>query len=303
MCELKNSKFPRRGFVLAALDYVKKTTNEEQTGKFKRNGVFGIEQDSGVASLAVVNMIFRGDGKNNIIEGNCFAKFLDPAILDGVRTARYTTIQSNNPPMTKVLMNPPFALKRSDEKEYKFINQALKQMEEGGILFSVFPYSGMVKPGGYRSWRENLLKNNTLLSVITFPEDLFYPIGVHTVGIFIKKGIPHPQNQNILWIRALNDGFIKSKGKRLPSTRINNDLERVKDILKAFLVNPATTVGGIEEFQKATPIDFEDSHLELVPEAYLDQAPPSKEIIKEVAESITRGATAFIITSQKEEEV
>jgi len=35
-----------------------------------------------------------------------------------------------------------------------------------------------------------LLEKNTLLGVVTFPEDLFYPIGVLTVGLFIKKGIP-----------------------------------------------------------------------------------------------------------------
>ena len=285
------------GFLVAALDYAKKTTNEEQIGKFKRNKVFGIEQDSGVASLAVVNMIFRGDGKNNIIEGNCFAKFLDPAILDGVRTARYTTVQSNNPPITKVLMNPPFALKRSDEKEYKFINQALKQMEEVGILFSIFPYSGMVKPGNYKRWRGDLLNKNTLLSVITFPEDLFYPIGVHTVGVFIKRGIPHPKTQNVLWIRALSDGLIKSKGKRLTSSVVTNDLEKAKDVLKAFLANPSFRVENIKQFQKACPIDYQDPQLELVPEVYLEQAPPTGKTLKKEVEKIIRDAVAFLIKS------
>lgn len=64
------------GFLVSAFDYVKKQSNKGQLGKFKRNAIFGIEQDSSVAALAVVNMIFRGDGKNNIKEGNCFAKYL-----------------------------------------------------------------------------------------------------------------------------------------------------------------------------------------------------------------------------------
>ena len=52
-------------------------------------------------------------------------------------------------------MNPPFALKSSQEKEYKFIDQALNQIEDGGILFSVLQYSVMVKGGGYLNWRKN----------------------------------------------------------------------------------------------------------------------------------------------------
>ena len=64
------------GFLVAAFDSVKQKSNSHQLGEFKRNSVFGIEQDAGVAALAVVNMIFRGDGKNNIVEGNCFSKHL-----------------------------------------------------------------------------------------------------------------------------------------------------------------------------------------------------------------------------------
>ncbi len=140
-------------------------------------------------------MIFRGDGKNNITEGNCFAKNLVRTTRDSVVTAKYEqrvankSPQSNELAVTKVLMNPPFALKRSDEKEYKFIDYALSQTVHGGLLFSVLPYSVMVKPKGYLKWRKDvLLANHTVLAVVTFPPDLFYPVGVHTIGAFVKKG-------------------------------------------------------------------------------------------------------------------
>ena len=288
------------GFLVAAFDYVKKNHNKSQITTFKANSLFGVEQDPGVASLAIVNMIFRGDGKNNILEGNCFAKNLKPDTRRGIVTAVFSNSASGNPPVTRVLMNPPFALKRSDEKEYRFVDYALSQMADGGLLFSVLPYPCLVKPGKFKEWRRQLLRNHTLLSVVTFPEDLFYPIGVHTVGIFVKKGMPHPSEQNVLWIRALNDGLLKSKGKRLPSIRATNDLARVKDTLKAFLITPGGRVESIEQFQKACPVDFEDRHLELVPEAYLDQAPPTEEAIKRGAEHLIREAAAFIMTSRKD---
>lgn len=197
-------------------------------------------------------------------------------------------------------MNPPFALKRGAEKEYKFVDQALKQMEDGGLLFSILPYSCMVKPRAFKVWRKELLRKNTLLSVVTFPQDLFYPVGVYTVGVFVRKGIPHPRIQNVLWIRALTDGLLKSKGKRLPSNRTSNDIEGIKDLLRAYLVNPSLAIENIHQFQKACPIDYDDTLLELVPEAYLDQSPPTEDQIRLLAESLTRESVAFLIKTGNE---
>jgi len=57
------------GFLVAAFDHVRRTSTKAQLDRFKRYNLFGIEQESYVAVMAIVNMIFRGDGKNNITEG------------------------------------------------------------------------------------------------------------------------------------------------------------------------------------------------------------------------------------------
>lgn len=288
------------GFLVAAFDDVKQKATPKQLAQFKKNAVYGVEQDSGVAALAVVNMIFRGDGKNNIIEGNCFAKFLDRTTTNGVVSAEYSSVQSENPPITKVMMNPPFALKRDSEKEFKFVDQALAQMQDGGLLFAILPYPAMVKRGGYFTWRKNLLlPRNRLLAVVTLPGDLFYPVGVTTVGIFIKKGIPHRATDRVLWVRALTDGLVKSKGKRLPSPRAANDLDKAKNLLRAFIHNPSHPIPNKHQFMKATPIDFSDDKLELVPEVYLDQAEPSiTEIMPRIEESV-REVFSYLIKINK----
>lgn len=291
------------GFLVAALDHVKQNTNDTQLSRFKTYSIFGIDQEPEVVALALVNMIFRGDGKTNITEGNCFQKSLKSTTKDGQKTAKYVTSKESNEneqPITKVLMNPPFALKSSDEKEFKFVNHALKQMEDGGVLFSVLPSSIMIQSGNSREWRKQLIKNNTLLSVITFPIDLFYPIGVYTLGIFIKKGIPHPNGQNVFWIRAMNDGLLKKKGKRLPNPKASNDLEKIKNDLKSFIVNQKIVIPNIPEFQKIATIDHTDSNLELVPEAYLDQTKPTQDEIEEGLDLLIRETTAFLIKSKKE---
>lgn len=284
------------GFLVAAFDYVKRRITATQLAQFKQNCLFGIEQDAAIAALAVVNMIFRGDGKNNIVEGNCFSKFLQPVVNNGVPTARYATKPSDSPPVTRVMMNPPFTLKRSDEKQFKFVDQALRQVQHGGLLFSILQYSAMVRPGVYLTWRKHsLLADNTLLAVVTFPIDLFYPIGVTTVGVFVKRGTPHPKSQKVLWVRALSDGLLKSKGKRLPNPKAANDLTTTKDLLKAFIHNPDHPVPNVHQFHKTAPIDFSDQSLELVPEVYLDQAQPTKAEITEAMENAVRDMFAYLV--------
>ena len=284
------------GFLVAAFDYVKQNSNDLHVDRFKQHCLFGVEQETGVAALAVVNMIFRGDGKNNIREGNCFAQFLQRHSYDGVSTARFSKVRSDDPPITKVMMNPPFALRRGTEKEYKFVDQALAQMEDGGLLFAVLPYSAMCKPKGYDTWRKTeLLTKHTLLSVVSFPDDIFYPIGVTTVGVFIRKGVPHPSEQAILWMRAVGDGFLKSKGKRLPHPRATNELQAGIPIMKAFLRDTAHPVENVQQFCRAAPFDRADKQAELVPEVYLDQARPTDDELFETLEEDMRNLLAYLI--------
>jgi type I restriction-modification system DNA methylase subunit len=284
------------GFLVAAFDDVKQKATTKQLAHFKKNSVYGVEQDSGVAALAVVNMIFRGDGKNNIIEGNCFAKFLEGITINGAVSAEYISTLSQNPPITKVMMNPPFALKRDSEKEFKFVDQALAQMQDGGLLFAILPYPAMVKRGGYFNWRKNLLlPKNRLLAVVTLPGDLFYPVGVTTVGVFVRKGTAHRKEDRVLWVRALTDGLLKSKGKRLPSPRASNDLDKARSTLRAFIHNPSHPVANKHQFMKAIAIDFQDDKLELVPEVYLDQAESSVDKIAEKVEESVRDVFSYLI--------
>ena len=288
------------GFLVAGFDHVKQNASQAQVDRFKQHSVFGIEQDDRIAALAVVNMIFRGDGKNNIKDGNCFANYLEAAVVNGVPSARFTNRQSDNPPVTKVMMNPPFSLKKSDEKEFRFIEHTLKQMEHGGLLFCVLPYSSMVRQGAYRLWRkERLLVENTLLAVVTLPNDLFYPVGVTTVGIFVKKGIPHPKDQKVLWVRALSDGLLKSKGKRLPVEGMIDELALAKDTLKAFLRNPSYPVPLVYEFQQATTIDFTDTQIELVPEVYVEQEKPQNDEVSDGLENSLREIFAYLVKIDK----
>jgi len=263
------------GFLVSAYDEVKrKTKNTDEFDTFKNHGIYGIEEQDQIISLAIVNMIFRGDGKTNMIEGDCFKKWLTAKVENGTVIAQFKDEDRDRiRPITKVMINPPFSQKT---KEYKFINQALDQMHDEGILFSILPVGVLVKQKAFLQWRKELLLNNTLLVVVTFPEDLFYPLGTHTLGLYVKKGIPHAPKQKVLWIKVDNDGYRKTKGKRLPSKLENNQLSEVEDIVKSFIKNQDITVTDKEEYIKVESI-AQDRNLELIPHAYLEEKKPSDE--------------------------
>ena len=289
------------GFLVAALDEVKqKESSEKDFDAFKRHGIYGVEQQDPVVALALVNMIFRGDGKNNIIEGDCFKKWLNVTSEDGKDFAEFIDSDKLDriPPITKVLMNPPFAQKKTDEKEYLFVDHALKQMQDDGLLFCVLPMSVMLKGGAYKTWRkEILLKNNTLISVITFPEDLFYPVGVRTVGIIVKKGAPHDFKKEVFWAKINEDGFVKSKGKRLFSKTSINNLEKITDFVQNFIGGSPLNLNE-PRFYRTACIDKKDKQFELIPEVYLDEGIISIEDTVVEIDKIIRNLFTFLIQSK-----
>jgi hypothetical protein len=99
----------------------------------------------------------------------------------------------------------------------------------------------------------------------------------------------------VLWIRALNDGLLKSKGKRLPNPKAGNDFAKIKDMLRAYLDNPRFHVKNVNQFQKVAPVDFDDPQLELVPEAYLDQAEPDPVSVFSTLEATMRDVLGYLI--------
>ena len=215
-------------------------------------------------------MIFRGDGKNNIINGDCLAINLSRKIRNGEISAEYQSEVSDRQSVTKVLMNPPFALKRDDEQEFTFVDHALDQMVDGGLLLAVLPVSVMYASGRELDWRKKLLQENTLVAVIGFPNDLFYPqASVEPVIIVIRKGSPHPEAGKCLFVRVSDDGFIKLKKRRLPHGR-GNQLSQLRDEVASFI--QGGTPQEVDGVIQLKPLNLSDPHLELIPQQYLDNA-------------------------------
>ncbi len=235
------------GFLVAALDKVKRDKNNLHT--FKSGNFYGIDNDPVIATLAIVNMIFRGDGSSNIIEGDSLNAKLD--------------IKAD-----KVLMNPPFALENAFE--WEFVDVALKFIKDDGWLFAVLPTSVMTSTNNKReelSWRKNMLKEHTLKAVITLPEDLFYPnVSKGTHAIILQCHRPHNvSTDKVVWA-TLKDDEVRTKTQNVSQAKGN-----MNTIAKAIgnYIATQTVPDPIRKELDCSLLDMES--LECAPEMFISQ--------------------------------
>lgn len=298
------------GFLVAAFDHVRRHSSPKQLERFKKHNLFGVEQESYVAVLAIVNMIFRGDGKNNIIEGNCFTTYLAASTVGGQSSARYAKAPApaGQEPITRVLMNPPFASKGALETEPKFVSRALELMADGGLLFALLPMGSMFGSGEEKTWRtHDLLLRHTLLAVISMPHELFYPAALkQVVGVVVRKGFPHPKGQPVFWGRIEEDGHVKVKSRRVAEedmrqTRaVRDDTTEILGALQSFMANPSKARTSKPMVYRSCPVDFTDPLLELLPEAYIASKVPSPKEMEATVDQMARDTAAFLVRFGRE---
>ncbi|MDR0662761.1 MAG: hypothetical protein LBF80_01595 [Spirochaetaceae bacterium] len=72
-------------FLVTAMSKMFKDASGKDIIKIRGNSFFGVESDDDIYTLAIANMIVRGDGKSNIVFGDCFnADMSLPAASSGV---------------------------------------------------------------------------------------------------------------------------------------------------------------------------------------------------------------------------
>lgn len=253
------------GFLVAAYNKVRARETADIAKSFAAQNIYGCEDSGSIAALAFINMYLRGDGKHNLKIDSCFNWDL---VKDGDRgqfVRRVSGPLKEPKTATRALMNPPFSLKTSVQKEIDFIDHGLRQLVRNGRLFAVLPASIMYDRENL-AWRQSLLKFHSLVAVISFPTDLFYPVATETVGVFLKAGTAHQKADDVLWIRVIDDGFVKRKRFRVERRKGSSReaLSSVGTALRDWVSNGVkqNTIAGEIEYK---PITSD----ELVPHAHL----------------------------------
>ncbi len=179
------------GFLVAAMNEMSsKAESKSDIKKILSQNIIGCEDLPEMFTLAVGNMILRGDGKSNIYQGDCFDEEIKK------------TLSSHKPDVG--LINPPFSQAGDNLKELDYILNILDIVKKGGIVIGILPLNVINTD---TELKREILTNHTLLASFSLPNQLFYPVGTVTSILVLKAKIPHPNNFKTWLAYAKDDGF------------------------------------------------------------------------------------------------
>lgn len=186
------------GFLIAAMhDMLAKASDDDERKDIRQNRLFGIEQRPDMFTVATTNMILRGDGKSNLLNGDFFT-------YDAADTQKKyaATVGMINPPYSQGSKGSPHLY------EISFIEHLLDSLAEGARCIAIVPQSTMVgKTKEEKAYKESILKNHTLEGVVTLSKDTFYRVGTMPCIAVFTAHQPHPKNHKAKFIDFANDGY------------------------------------------------------------------------------------------------
>lgn len=201
MCDLagvnKNSKVVdiccgSASFLVTAMSRMFKDANPKEVERIRKQGLYGVEFDDSLYTLAIANMIIRKDGKSNIYKGDCF----DEKITQELKRKNINI----------GLINPPYS--QGDKEELEFTEHLLDILSPGGTGVVVVPMSCAIGTK-FKATRERLFKHHTLKAVFSMPDDIFYPVGTTVCVMVWEAHTPHDSTQETFFGYYKDDGFVK----------------------------------------------------------------------------------------------
>lgn len=202
------------GFLISAMYHMlEQTEDETEKLNIRQKQLHGIEIEEYMFTIAVTNMILRGDGKSNIENSD----FLNSNSGD---------IQRKGASIG--MINPPYSMakkkKNAELYEINFIKHMLDSLIPGGKGIAIVPQSSMTgKTNEEQQIKESILKNHTLEGVIMLQKDTFYGIGVIPCIAVFTSGQPHPKDKICKFINFEDDGFKVSPHVGLLETEAAKD--------------------------------------------------------------------------------
>lgn len=201
---------------------------KERVNKIKENQLIGFEKSSTMYSLAISNMLFRGDGKSRIFNIDTFSKKADEIISDLATKGIRPSIG---------FINPPYGGKDNStnptKKEIQFLEKLLDNVSRFGVIIA--PLSTYFKDDIERN---RILSKHTLKYVINMPGELFQPnAATHTAIAVFETNLPH-NDKEVVFYDLSDDGFVLSKNRG--RTDVLNKWNPIKKQILVKLKNPNT---------------------------------------------------------------
>lgn len=199
---------------------------KEKINTLKQNQLVGFEKSTTMYSLAISNMLFRGDGKSRIFNVDAFSEKANDILNKLKEEGIHPSIG---------FINPPYAGKDNatnpTKKEIQFLETLLDNVSRYGIIIA--PLSTYFKDDIERN---RILSKHTLKYVINMPGELFQPnASTHTAVAVFETNLPH-NNKEVVLYNLSEDGFILSKNRG--RTDVLNKWNPTKKQLLEKLKNP-----------------------------------------------------------------
>jgi type I restriction enzyme M protein len=185
------------GFLVVAMEKMIQLAKGDlpKIDNIKKQQLVGIEYQDHIFTLCCSNMILHGDGKTNIIKGDCFKQINE--------AKKYKP--------TIGLLNPPYN-DSTGLNELEFVLNNLEAIEKNGVCIAIMPTRcALYQKGAGMELKKKILEKHTLEAVLSMPEDLFYPVGTVTCVMVIKAHIPHEEGYKTYFGNWKDDGFEKRK--------------------------------------------------------------------------------------------
>jgi hypothetical protein len=199
---------------------------KELIKNIKTTKLIGFEKNPTMYSLAISNMLFRGDGKSQIFYCDFFSKESDKELKELAKKGILPTIG---------FVNPPYGGKDNKDnptkKEIQFLTRMLDSVSRFGVIIA--PLSMYFKENNVRN---AILKKHTLKYVINMPPDLFQPNAAANTAIAVfETNKPHG-NQEVIFYNLKDDGLVLSKSKG--RTDVYNKWIKIKGEMIEKINNP-----------------------------------------------------------------
>jgi len=193
------------GFLISAMRKMVEDAKGDSTKikNIKTKQIVGVEYQSHIFPLAISNMYIHQDGKTNIIKGSCFDEDVKKEVAKFKPNIGF--------------LNPPYkADKKKDIDELVFVLNNLETLQPGGTCIAIVPMqSALAQKGAVYELKKRLLKEHTLETVLSMPNELFFnsKTNVITAVMIFTAHRPHPKNKETCFGYYKDDGFIKRKNK------------------------------------------------------------------------------------------
>ena len=226
------------GFLLAAYDYMKTQSNNEDKLRFLReNAIFGTDNTALVVTLASMNLYLHGIGTNR-------SPIVCDDSLEKTPSHMVDVILANPPfgtrPAGSVEINRPDFYVETKNNQLNFLQHIMVMLKANGRAAVVLPDNVLFEGNAGEVIRKKLLSDFNLHTILRLPTGIFYAQGVKANVLFFQNGSPTKE----IWFYDYRTG--------IKHTLATNPLQRhhLDDFVKCY--NAENIAGRVETFDAET---------------------------------------------------